>query len=80
MNLTLNLTLSLDEDVVAKAHKRAEEMGTSVDLLVQEYLERLAVTPDPEWVAEEFVRLSKMSKGNSDGWKWNREDAYEGRL
>lgn len=80
MNLTLNLTLSLDEEVVSKAHKRAEEMGTSVDLLVQEYLERLAVTPDPEWVAEEFVRLSKMSKGNSDGWKWNREDAYEGRL
>lgn len=38
----MNLTLSVDDEVVQRARQRAEQMGTSVNQLVREYLEQLA--------------------------------------
>ncbi|MBS1825889.1 MAG: ribbon-helix-helix protein, CopG family [Acidobacteria bacterium] len=75
----MNLTLSVDDEVVAKARRKAEAMGTSVSQLVREYLENLAGKPDRIADAEEFVRLSQISKGDSRGWKFNREEAHERR-
>ena len=75
----VNLTLSVDEEIVAKARARAEKLGTSVNQLVRDYLEQLAGQRDPKAVAEEFVRLSMESTGNSAGWKYKREDAYDRR-
>ena len=37
----MNLTLSIDDEVVARARKRAEQLGTSVNQLVRDYLEQL---------------------------------------
>jgi hypothetical protein len=76
----INLTLSVDEEVVAKARKRAEAMGTSVNQLVREYLDQLAGSSDGKAVAAEIIRLSLLANGASGGKKFNREDAYEGRL
>lgn len=39
------LTLSVDEDVVARAKKLAEQRGTSVSALVERYLDRLTTEP-----------------------------------
>lgn len=75
----MNLTLSVDDEVVAKARRKAEAMGTSVNQLVREYLENLAGKPDRVADAAEFVRLSQLSKGNSHGWKFNRDEAHERR-
>ena len=46
---------------------------------MREYPEQLAGASDPVQDAEEFVRLSKLSKGNSRGWKFNREEIHERR-
>lgn len=73
----MNVTLSVDDEVIAQARRRAEAMGTSVNQLIREYLERLAGKADPEAVAAEFVRLSRASKGNSRGWRFNRDEAHE---
>ena len=75
----MNLTLSIDDEVVQKARKRAEQLGTSVNQLVREYLEELAGKSDPKLDAAEFERLSKMSQGDSKGWKFDREEAHERR-
>jgi hypothetical protein len=73
----VNVTLSIDDDVVAEARRRAEAMGTSVNQLVRDYLEQFAGVTDRDAVAAEFERLSRASKGNSRGWKFNREEAHK---
>ena len=73
----MNLTLSVDDDVVQKARQRAEQLGTSVNQLVREYLEQLAGKTNPTRDAEEFERLSQLSQGDSKGWKFNREEAHD---
>ena len=71
----MNVTLSIDEKVVARARLRAEALGKSLNQLIRDYLESLAGDQDVERDMEEFRRLS--GKGNSRGWKFNREEAYE---
>jgi Family of unknown function (DUF6364)/Transcriptional activator of glycolytic enzymes len=75
----MNLTLSVDDGVIQEARRRAEAMGKSVNQLVREYLERLAGKPDLEALAEEYGQLTRNAKGNSRGWKFNREELHERR-
>jgi hypothetical protein len=75
----MNLTLSVDDDVVQKARRRAASMGKSVNQLVREYLERLAGNPDREALVAEFRELSQKPLGDSKGWKFNREEIHERR-
>ena len=75
----MNVTLSVDDEVILRARRRAEALGTSVNQLVREYLEQLAGKSDPEKDAAEFERLSRLSKGDSRGWKFNREEIHERR-
>ena len=62
-----------------EARRRAEAMGTSVNQLVREFLEQFAGHTDLEPAAVEFERLSRAAKGNSRGWKFNREELHERR-
>jgi Family of unknown function (DUF6364) len=71
----MNVTLSIDEQVVARARKKAEAVGKSLNQLVRDYLEGLAGTGDPERSLEEFKRLS--SRGHSRGWRFNRDEIHE---
>lgn len=73
----MNLTLSVDDEVVQSARRRAESLGTSINQLVREYLEQLAGKSDLIRDAEEFRRLSRLAKGHSRGWKFNREELHE---
>ncbi len=73
----MNVTLSVDDDVVREARQRAEALGTSVNQLVREYLELLAGRSDPGADAIEFERLSELSRGNSGGWKFDRDELHE---
>ena len=75
----MNVTLSLDDDVVQEARRRAEAMGTSVNQLIREYLEQFTGKSDPKADAEEFRRLSRLSNGDSRGWKFNRDEIHERR-
>jgi hypothetical protein len=75
----MNLTLSLEEEVLQKAREHAEAMGTSVDQLIRGYLEGLTDTVDREALATEFASLSREAHGNSRGWKFNRDELYERR-
>jgi len=76
----MNLTLAVDEDVVERARKVAEAQGTSLNALIRRYLEDLAGLQHGAAVAAEFRRLWAEGRGNSGGWKWNREELYEERL
>ena len=70
----VNITLSIDENVVARARKRAEALGKSLNQLIRDYLQTLA-DDDPERSIEEFKRLS--GRGNSRGWRFNRDEIHD---
>ncbi|HKD08684.1 MAG TPA: DUF6364 family protein [Bryobacteraceae bacterium] len=74
----MNLTLSVDEKTVEAARRKAEALGTSVNALIREYLEQLGGKADHEADADEIERLSYAAKGNSRGWKFNREELHRG--
>jgi hypothetical protein len=71
----MNLTLSVDDQVVTRARAKAEALGTSLNQLIRDYLARLAGNDDPERWIEEFVKLS--GRGDARGWKFNRDEIHE---
>ena len=71
----MNLTLSVDDDVLKIARRRAEAVGKSVNQLVREYLEQLAGKREPQAGAV-FEELSRRSRGDSRGWKFDREELH----
>lgn len=73
----MNITLSVDDDVLQRARQRAQSLGTSVNQLIRDYLEDLSGKPDRDQDAAEFERLSRLANGNSQGWKFNRDEAHE---
>ncbi len=75
----MNLTLSIDDEVVQQARRRAEAMGKSVNQLVREYLEQLAGKSDRDALVAELRELTRNSTGDSRGWKFNREEIHERR-
>jgi hypothetical protein len=71
----MNLTLSVDEQLVERARKRAEAVGKSLNQLIRDYLQKLVGSDDPEQSIEEFRRLS--GQGHSRGWRFNRDEIHE---
>jgi hypothetical protein len=71
----MNVTLSIDEQTVARARKKAEALGKSLNQLIRDYLQTLAGGDDPERSIEEFKRLS--GKGHSRGWRFNRNEIHD---
>lgn len=71
----MNLTLSVDEHLVARARKRADALGKSLNQLIRDYLQNLAGSDDPERSIAEFQQLS--GKGHSHGWRFNRDEIHE---
>ncbi|HSM91414.1 MAG TPA: DUF6364 family protein [Anaeromyxobacteraceae bacterium] len=70
----MNVTLSIDEQVLARARKRAEALGKSLNQLVRDYLERVAGGDDPERSIEELRKLS--GSGHSRGWRFDRDEIH----
>ncbi|MGV1015256.1 MAG: DUF6364 family protein [Methyloceanibacter sp.] len=76
-----NITLAIDEEVLRGVRRYAAEHDTTVNALVREYLTDLVRWEDRAAKArEELVKMSKESTARMGSWKWNRDDAYEGRV
>jgi hypothetical protein len=73
----MNLTLSIDDGLLARAREVAHERGTSVNQLIRDYLERITDSSGPSRVMEQLELLWKEQAGRSGGWKWNREEVYD---
>jgi hypothetical protein len=74
----MNLTLSVEDEVVQNARRTAEALGSSVNKLVREYDEQLAGKTDPASDAAEFERLSLQARGDSKGWKLTARNSTTG--
>lgn len=71
----MNLTLSIDEQLLVRARKRAEAMGKSLNQMIRDYLQTVAGGDDAERSIAEFKRLS--GRGDSRGWRFNRDEIHE---
>jgi hypothetical protein len=71
----MNLTLSIDEQVVSRARKKADALGKSLNQMIRDYLQKLAGGDDPDRSIAEFEQLS--GRGHSRGWRFNRDEIHE---
>ena len=75
----MNLTLSIDDEILEQARRLAEATGTSVNQLVRDYIARIAGKSDVESGIADFRELTRNAKGDSRGWKFNRDEIHERR-
>jgi hypothetical protein len=78
----MNLTITVDDEVLRRARIRALEQGTSVNAVLRDFLESFAGT-DLEAAARsrlaELARASTASSGEG-GRRWTRSEIHETRL
>jgi hypothetical protein len=75
----MNLTLSIDDQLLEKARKRTSEMGTTVNQYVRDTLRNLVGEEDIEAELAFFRQTSGQGKPDAD-WKFNREEMYDERF
>jgi plasmid stability protein len=77
-----NITLAIDEEVLRSARIYAAEHDTTVNALVREFLAQFDKQREVRAAKarEELVKMSEESTARMGSWKWNRDDAYEGRV
>jgi replicative DNA helicase len=73
--VSMNVTLSIEDQLVARARKKAEALGKSLNQMIRDYLQKVAGSDNPEKSIEEFQQLS--GQGNSRGWRFNRDEIHE---
>ena len=76
----MNVTLSINDDVVERAREVARQQGMSLNSLIRRYLESVAGVSRGEELATQFDELWSERSGRSGGWRFNREDLYEDRI
>ncbi len=70
----MKITLSIHEHLIARARKKADSLGTSLNQLIHDYLQAFA-DDDPERSIAELKSLS--GRGHSRGWRFNRSEIHD---
>ena len=71
----MNITLSIDEQVVDSARKAAQAMGKSLNQAVRDYLEQLAGAHQIEAELAAFEQSALSTPGRLRGWGFDRDEA-----
>jgi antitoxin component of RelBE/YafQ-DinJ toxin-antitoxin module len=76
----MNLTISIDEELVARAREVARQRGTTIEDVIRVHLAEFVDAATRAKAAKELIQLLRNTPGRSGGKKIRREDAYEGRI
>ncbi len=76
----MNLTITVDDELVERAREMARRQGTSVQEVIREHLATYIGKRPRNDVARELAELFRHTSGRSGGKKIRRSDAYEGRV
>ncbi len=76
----MNITLSVDDEIVARARKIAREQGISLNEMIRRHLEMVAGCRSSSQIVAELQSLWDKHPGHSRRRKISRDEAYEGRL
>ncbi len=72
----MNVTLSIDEQVVAGARRIAAIRGTSLNQMIRDFLEQLTGNDDLDGVIAELESRWAEERYSSDG-AWTRAELHE---
>lgn len=74
-----NLTISVDDQVLQRARKKALERGTSVNAVLNEYLEQYAGASATASALRQFLDLAASTDAGSgpEGRTWTRDELYD---
>lgn len=73
-----NITLSVDEKVLAAVRRYAAERDSSINALVRAYLERVAVSEDRARMARARMKeLSRRSPARVGAITWKRDELHD---
>lgn len=75
----MNITLSIEDELVAKARELARRQGTSLDEMIRAYLRACVAELSGDELADELRRSWSEEPGRSGGCRYRREDAHDGR-
>jgi hypothetical protein len=75
----MNITLSIDEQLVERAREKLRATGKTLNQEIREHLQHVAGDDELAADVEFFVRTSGQGKPEA-GWKWDRNEVYEDRL
>jgi plasmid stability protein len=70
----VKVTFNLDDQLVARARRKAEAHGKSLNELIRDYLQSFVSADDPERSIAEFKHLS--GRGHSRAYRFNREEIH----
>lgn len=73
----MNLTLTVDEEILRRARIRAMQQGTSVNALVRDYITRLAGDSAAAEGVAEFLKIGRAAHAESGGRAWTRDDLHD---
>lgn len=74
----IDLTISLDEDLLRRARHRAMEEGTTVEVLIRRYLESFTGVAETRRLAvEKLQALSESADGRRGGRSWTRDELHQ---
>jgi biopolymer transport protein ExbB/TolQ len=76
----MNITLAIDEQLAERAREKLRAVGKSINQEIREHLQHVAGDDDEQLERDLEFLQSTAGLGNSNGWKYNRDDAYEERL
>jgi plasmid stability protein len=78
----MNLTISIDDEVLRRARIRALQQGTSVNALLREFLESYAGSDAEAEARRRLAIMGRKSTASSGatGRTWTRNQIYDERL
>jgi len=76
----VNITLSIDEQLVERAREKLRATGKTINQEIREHLQHIAGEDDLELERDLEMFKQRVGQGNSKGWKWNRDELYEERI
>ncbi len=72
------LTITVPEEILKSARRRALEQGTSVNAVLRDYLSQFVGTqPAQANAAKRVVELSRTAGSGRGKAKWTRDDIHE---
>jgi hypothetical protein len=73
-----NLTITVPEEILKSARRRALEQGTSVNAVLRDYLSQFAGTESAQTnAAKRVLELSRAARSRRGKSKWTRDELHQ---
>ena len=73
----MNLTITVDDELLKRARIRALEENTSVNAVLPKCLESYADTTRQRRAVDHLLQLSRTARAKRGRARWTRDDLYE---